>query len=578
MAAMRTPVWVVMMLALASTEAAADGIFLNAKGQADAARIEALIRPARLEHAGARVFIRGRIVDAHAVPRGFVVQFQPSWMAGARHVWARDAVTLESDVIQMLGVEVDSQLDLQLLLSSRDDANPAAPAAERVRAPIGSPAWRARLARILNPAGPTEPPVETASLLHRGWLMFGLIEEPAPMYPIDAAGQAAYKRYLEAAQARHIARIKEGGADILHPFSRAAAGADAMKGLVYGAARAKRYSWDDKDDPTLDKATSRLPRGPGEGKDLVERAVIAASFLCQLADTPQTGARQRCPAGQPCVAEPLLQPTGQRIAYFGSDARLRLLSIIDEAVPGVPDLSAMAEPAALPIEPAEAALMALRVLDDCRPTLGYGAERFARTLIQFAGEPPAGASQAQRTLRDEARRALLAGLGPDLSKLREPERARRAADVAELRRAFSSFLFDVEPERRAVAQSIVLDGGTVHDVVDDHGVDGLWGVALGLDTPEGGADPEPRRPTRRGVVTMLMLLGTLADPAHPTTPGSHPLAKQIVERIHRIRARKAAGEGSMGEAKFLDSLGRRPGEEGGELGRHLKRFAAVLGS
>lgn len=573
---MHTPVWVVMALALASAEVAADGIFLNAKGQAEAARIEGLIRPARLERAGARVFLRGRIVDAHAVPRGFVVQFQPSWMVGARHVWARDAVTLESDVIQMLSVEVDSYLDLQLLLSSRDDANPAAPAAARVRAPFGSPAWRARLARILDPAGPTEPAMETASLVHRGWLMFSLIEEPAPVYPTDAAGQAAFKRYLEAAQARHVAQIKAGGADILHPFARAATGEDAMTGLVYGAARARRYRWDDKDDPTLDKATRQPPPGPGEGKDLAERAVIAASFLCRLADTPETGARQRCPAGQPCVTEPLLQPTGQRIAYFGSAARLRLLSIVESAAPGVPDLGAMFEPAALPIEPAEGALMALRVLDDCRPTWGQGAGRLARSLIALAGDPPASASKPQRTLRDEARRTLLASLRPDLSRLREPARSNRSAEAVELRRVFSSLLFDTDPALRAVAQTIVVDGGTVHDIVDDHAIDGLWGVGLGRDVPDGGDGPEPPRTTRRDAVTMLMLLGTLADPKHPTTPGSHPTARRIIEGIRRIRASKAAGTASWGESRLLELLARRPAEVDGELGRHLQRFIALL--
>lgn len=575
---MRKPVGLLLALALASTEAAADGIFLNAKGQADAARIEALIRPARLERAGAKVFLRGRIVDAHAIPRGYVVQFQPSWMAGTRQVWAREAVTLESDVIQQLGVEVDSYLDLQLLLSSRDEVNPAAPAAQRVRAPIGSPAWRARLARILAPSGPTEPAGETAALVHRGWILFGLIEEPSPVVPTDAAGQAAYQRYLEAAQARFIAQIKAGGVDILHPRARSLAGADAMKGLVYGAARGKRYGWDDKDDLTVDKTTLQQPRGPGEGKDLMERAVIAASFLCRLADTPQTGARQRCPAGQPCVTEPVLQPTGQRIAYFGMDARTRLLSIVDDAAPGVPDVNAMFEPSALPIEPAESALMALRVLEDCRPTWGHAAERIVRSLSMFVGELPANASKAQGDLRGEARRILMANLRPDLSGLREPELAGRSADAVEERNVFGSFMFNEDPALRAVARSIVFDGGTVHDFVEADAVDSLFGVAMKPDTPEGGDGPEPRRTTRRYAVTMLIALGTLADLKHPTVAGSHPLAQQILERVRRIRASKAAGTASMGQARFLETLGRRPGEDDAEVGRHIKRFAALLGS
>jgi hypothetical protein len=575
---MYKPVCLMVALALASPEATADGIFLNAKGQAEAARIEGLIRPARLERAGAKVFVRGRIVDAHAIPRGYVVQFQPSWMVGTRQVWAREAVALESDVIQALGIEVDSHLDLQLLLSSRDEGNPAAPAAQRVRAPIGSPAWHARLARILNPAGPTEPPAETVALAHRGWVMYALIEEPSPVYPTDAAGQAAYKRYLEAAQARFIAQVKAGGADLLNPRSRSGSGADAMQGLVYGAARARRYSWDDKDDLTLDKATLQQPRGPGEGKDLMARAMIAASFLCRLADTPETGARQRCPAGQPCVAEPLLSPTGQRIAYFGMDARGRLLSIIEAAAPGVPDVNAMFEPSALPLEPAESALMALRVLEDCRPTWGHGAERFVRMLIGFAGEPPASAKKAQLALRDETRRTLMASLRPDLSRLREPELSRRRADAAEARQVFAGFLSSEDPALRAAAWSLIFDGGTVHDFIDEGAVDDLFGIAMNPETPEGGDGPEPQRTTRRYAVTLLMALGTLADPKHPTTVGSHPLARQILERIRRIRASKAAGTASAGESRLLDTIRRRLGEDDAEVGRHLKRFAALLGS
>lgn len=578
MGAMYKPVCLMVALALASPEATADGIFLNAKGQADAARIEGLIKPARLERAGAKVFVRGRIVDAHAIPRGYVVQFQPSWMVGTRQVWAREAVALENDVIQQLSLEVDSHLDLQLLLSSRDEGNPAAPAAQRVRAPIGSPAWHARLARILNPAGPTEPPAETAALVHRGWVMFGLIEEPSPVYPTDAAGQAAYKRYLEAAQARFVAQFKAGGADILNPRSRSASGADAMQGLVYGAARARRYSWDDKDDLTLDQATLQQPRGPGEGKDLMERAVIAASFLCRLADTPETGPRQRCPAGQPCVTEPLLLPTGQRLAYFGIDARSRLLSIIDAAAPGVPDVNAMFEPSALPLEPAERALMALRVLEDCRPTWGHGAERFVRMLVGFVGEPPASASKAQLALRNDVRRTLMANLRPDLSRLREPELSSRSADAIQERKVFAGFLFNEDPALRAVAQSILFDGGSVHDFIDEGAVGDLFSVATSPDTPEGDAGPEPRRTTRRYAVMTLMALGTLADPKHPTTVGSHPLARQILERIRQIRASKAAGTASVGQARFLDTLRGRPGEDDAEIGGHIKRFAALLGS
>jgi hypothetical protein len=172
----------------------------------------------------------------------------------------------------------------------------------------------------------------------------------------------------------------------------------------------------------------------------------------------------------------------------------------------------------------------------------------------------------------------MASLRPDLSRLREPELSRRRADAAEARQVFAGFLSSEDPALRAAAWSLILDGGTVHDLIDEGAVDDLFGIAMNPETPEGGDGPEPRRTTRRYAVTLLMALGTLADPKHPTTVGSHPLARRILERIRRIRASKAAGTASAGESRLLDTIRRRLGEDDAEVGRHLKRFAALLGS
>ncbi len=566
--------WVVAAVAVVSGEASADGVFLNARGQAQRAKIEALVRPAKIERAGPRVFIRGRLVDAHPRPGGYVVQFQPSWQVGTRQVFAKDAVPIESDVIQMLGIDVDSHLDLQLALSSRDDANRAAPPAQRTRAPIGSPAWHTRLGRILHADGPTEPPRETGGLVHRGWVMFHLVEDPPPG---DTADPPASARYLAAAQARFLARIQAGGVDLLHPSARTAHGDDAVRGLIYGAARARRYAWADQDDPTIDAEMLGAARGPGEGKDLSERAVIAASYLCGLAETPRQGPRQRCPAGQACVPEPVLQPTGERIAQFGADARTGVLSVLDNARAGVPDVIAMYEPAAMPVEPAEAAQMALRVLERCQPIWDPDGARVVASLIPLAGELPPGATAAQRALRTEARRALIANLRPDFAAVRAPELAKRRADAHEMRRAFSTLVIADDPELRATAQSIVLDGGAVQDVVSEDLVDWLFAIALNPTAPEGDGSAEPRA-SRRWAITMLMVLGTLADPKHPTAPGSHPIAQRILERVRAIRAAKAASTAGQGQLTFLVLLGKRAGESDGAAAPHVRRFAKLMGS
>src|SRR6185436_11926412 len=103
----------------------------------------------------------------------------------------------------------------------------------------------------------------------------------------------------------------------------------------------------------------------------------------------------------------------------------------------------------------------------CRPIWDHDAGRVVQTLIKLAGELPADAPPAQRALRTEARRSLIANLRPELSAVREPELAKRRADLTEMRREFSTLIIDEDPAMRAVAQSIVLDGGSVNDVIAD---------------------------------------------------------------------------------------------------------------
>lgn len=594
---------------LAADRAAADTIYFNDRGLRQRAQIEQGIAPARLFEDQHGLYLRGRIVAATpgAVGGGRPTIVVEAWSrVGDRFVWSAQPITIGMDWVAFVEHEVDSHLDLQLIVSSRDEPD----------APIGTAEWRARLRRVLDPGGevglsedrsnvrPPERPEDRARVTHPGWLLFDLVEEP-PLLPPPADGRDAarlqqeYEQLSTDRQRRLEVDLQRGGINVLHPRSIGRTATQGVWSLLQGIARAKRY-------PFLAQRMERhdevppAPRGAaarGMGKDFVQRATIVLGLMCSLADVPTRGAEE---AGRALVV-----PPGLRYARFGREARDALLAALETAnpdreapVPAAPP-ARLSPQAALPLEPSDLGMAAMRIVQEFE-TFWSRARREGRTWV--ADGDASRDDETRRLVRallalarddgsvppvlsHEARRTLVRLLRPDVAippslvwgeqRLTPEMVAKMHASAVHFREAMESFFSDSDPAVRAAARSVVEHAAFVSTprVIDE-----LFGMATGDSVPEETAR-DARRASRRYALTVLTILGTLDDPDAPSSHDEEQAARDretsrdVFERLQRVRDRVEEGHGSQGERELVELLPELPSRiDEARLSERVSRF------
>ncbi|MCO5165954.1 MAG: hypothetical protein M9894_06255 [Planctomycetes bacterium] len=596
---------------VAADRALADTIYFNDRGLRQRAQIEQGIAPARLFQDEHGLYLRGRILSATPGSLGgarptLVVE---AWSrSGDRFAWSSQPYTIGMDLVAFIDHEVDSHLDLQLIVSSRDEPD----------APIGTAEWRARIRRVLDPGGevgmsedrstvrPRERPEERARVTHPGWLLFDLVEEPPLLPPPEAGPDAArlgqeFERIMADRQRRFEEDLQRSGVNVLHPRSIGRPAGQAVWSLLQGIARAKRY-------PALAQRIDRsdeappAPRGPaarGMGKDFVQRATIVLGLMCMLADVPTRGAEE---AGRAVV-----EPPGLRYARFGREARDALLAALETANPDHAGTGGqalempmrMSPAAALPVDPSDLGLAAMRIVQEFetfwsrarREGRSWVADddlsrdeetrRLVRALLALARDD----GSVPPVLAHEARRTLVRLLRPDVAippslmwgdqRLTPEMVAKMHASAVHFREAMEASFSDADPAVRAAARSVVEHAAFVSSprVIDE-----LFGMATGDSVPDD-APRDARRASRRYALTVLTILGTLDDPEVPSSSDEEQAARDretardVFERLQRVRDRVEDGHGSRGERELVELLPDLPGRiDEARLSERVSRF------
>lgn len=630
-------------LALAAQRASADTIVLDAstpRGQSECQRIAQEIAPAKLFTApggGPLRYLRGRIIGATPSAPGSAGRPQltvEAWWTGGggTYVWGGRQTQVGTDVIKYVQHEFDGHLDLQLMLSSRDERL----AAGQPVAPIGSPAWRTRLLRVLDPngalgvvAGQRQPPetaAELAAVTHRGWLLFCLTEDLVPVAPesptsadagADAAAKArrrlAYDALMRARQTAYTDEVKTQGANLLHPRVVSLPASDAVHALLEGVARVRdpRYAFL-KQRVDAEPNVPSLPAGQtlaGVGRNFEERAVIAVGFLCTLS-------RVATPASPPPRAandpEGLIEPAHLRYQRFGREARDALLghleaaaddalatdasgqeidawvdARIDDASDRAAAKAAMAsgrlvlplpQAARLDVTPADVAHVGLQVVQQFEGFwLREATEgrRLVRALVALAREAPAGASPSRQALTIMARETLIRLLRPDARRVASDPR--ELAALMGHARKFQQDLEDMfmhqDPAVRAAVQTVLVHAG-VTNVATDGAIDELFALAASENQPDA-PDQTVRRATRRYAVTVLTLLGVLADPEVGATEKDRATGERVFARLQDLRDVVESGQGSRGEGDLIRLLDRLPRVVEPDLRERVERFQGL---
>lgn len=595
-------------------EASADTIYLNARGLAQREQIEQGIQPARLFDDANGVYLRCRIVSSTpaAYGGGLPTLQVEAWspVGPDRYVWSAQPYTIGMGFVRSIEHEVDSHLDLQLMLSSRDEPD----------APIGSSSWAARLRRVLDPGGalhlssgaalPAETEEERRRVTRPGWVLFRLIDDPDPMLP-DTTGAGGdrlreeYDRVLQERQRRVEAELRADGLDALHPRRLVQPARQAVWALLEGIARSQKFRFladrqarNDQPPPVPARRDGRI------GRDFAERATIAAGFLCTLAEVP---------APERPDLRAVIPPLAVRYSDFGLEARDALLTVLEAADPDnlvvgtsgreIDDFAArmdhdgagalaaqlkaraaarMAPAAVLALEPAETAMAAMRVIQEFE-TFWYAdadARRLSRALLRVARQPGPGASPARFALGLEARETLVRMLRPDMRgdafRNRPDEGRVRAAEAGRFRAVLDAFFTDPDPAIREAVQAVLAHAGYV-PVSTDAALDELFSLATGDGVPDD-APRDVKRATRRYAITILTVLGGLADPRVPASEEDRHVAERVFERLEVVRDRVEAGMGTEGQRELLGMLPELPERVDepslrGRIGRFL-RFEA----
>lgn len=554
--------------ALLSTgsEASADTIFLNDKGLEALAEITEAIKPARpFMDASGVAFIRCRILAARSGDP-CTIQFEAWSPKGADDAdWSARPYEIGADMIKSVQHEVDGHLDLQLMLSSRDEQDGSGKTA-----PIGTPAWATRMRRALDPnnalgmvvdrpgVAPTPPETEAElnRVTHRGWLIHRLAVEPILSIPSDVAGRREYDRLMAERQKKQLEEFQRDGLNVLHPRTLARSGREALVMLIEGIARAEKYRFlaarqeaENRDKATVPEMpsgidTTDVPTG------FVARATFAAGFVCSFAEMPQS--------------------SGQYWAY-GREARDALITILEQANPDKPTPTAppgrLSVQAALPVDAAEKATAAMRVVVNYATFWEAEARdvrRYLRALLMLARTGPDGSSPRRDDLVKAARATLVRTLRPDLNTPPAPglrmggardlaaEQSKRTESADTFRAALDPFITDPDPSVREAVQAVL-----AHAMYNAPGseavIDELFGLATGDAIPES-ADRDARRASRRYAITILTVLGCLSDPRSRASQQDRDAGKRVFERLQLIRTQVETGNGSKGQAEFLALL------------------------
>lgn len=568
-------------LLVAAPDASADTIYLNARGVAQREQISQGIQPARLFDDSNGVYLRCRIVSAtpaawgSGLPTLQVEAWSP--VGPDRYVWSAQPYTIDMSFVRSVEHEVDSHLDLQLMLSSRDEPD----------APMGSPEWRARILRVLDPAGalPDETPDERRAVTRPGWILHQLVDDPSPVLP-DTTGpggdrlRAEFDRLQQERRQRMEAELRADGLDALHPRRVGQTARQAIWGLIEGMARAEKFRFLADRQARADQPPRVPPRASASvARSFVERATIAAGFLCTLSEVP---------APERTDPRALIEPATVRYARFGFEARDALLTVLEAADPdhlvvgtdpreideyarrmdadGASALAAQLkarsaarmDPAAvLALDPADSAMAAMRVLTEFE-TFWYAdadARRVARALLRLARKPAA----ARYDLGLKATETLVRMLRPDMvrtrtgaSAMKADEAEVRGREAGRFRAVLDEFVTDPDPEVRAAVQRVMAHAGLV-PVSTDAAIDELFSLATGEGVPMD-APREVKRASRRYAITVLTVLGGLADPRVPASEEDRAVAERVFGRLQVVRDRVEGGFGTEGQRELLDML------------------------
>lgn len=618
--------WAVIALGLAPP-ALADTIYLNARGAARRAELDQAMAPARTFSDSTGLYIRGRVVGYR---KGDLTATDPRAKLATLYVdpwhrngpddelqWGNPDTPVEvslSDVSRVV-YEVDDDFDLRLMVSGRDQADADRPAAPIRPDGVGY-RWRVRMNLALDPDGSLrlatpatdgerkrildeERGRDWSTLEQPGWIVEALTNPLLQLKP-DASAED-YQKLRDAVNQR-LTQSQEH--DPFHPFSMTGRPDEVVRSLLEAAARTKRH-------PGL--ASRQRPQQPSPSNVPFDvKCEVVASLLCSLAGLPEPAQADTTPRAE----------RARRFRAFGYGARSGLIGVLEAAGPGrialedAPDVVARwwqkqgmtgqpprrpplpPEAARLAVDPSEVAIEALGLLtiDTFRLYRQADAERLMQAIISLGRrldpDDPRAQDRARRTgsLQLEAKKALILLLRPDLSEADDDMRAKLTEAGKRFRDHLRQVVLDEDPAVRGFIEQTLAEAGTLPPIATRPVIEGLFGAAMadvderaapeGVDAREHAARLRLRREQRRYAVTILMVLGTLADEAHGegTTEDEKEIAREVIERVQRLRDAVAGKTASQSQAQFVRLLDRLPqmlADSDPQLSRRAGRFLEV---
>lgn len=598
--------WAVVAVGLGvAPTAQADTIYLNARGAARRAELDQAMAPARTFSDSTGLYIRGRVV---AYKKGDLTASDPRAKLAALFIdpwfrsgpddelqWGNPDTPVEvslSDVSRVI-YEVDDDFDLRLMVSGRDQAGADRPAAPIRPDGVGY-RWRVRMNLALDPDGSLrlatpatdaerrrileeERGRDWSTLEQPGWIVEALTNPLLQLKP-DATPED-YQKLRDAVNQR-LTQSQEH--DPFHPFSMTGRPDEVVRSLLEGAARTKRF-------PGL--ATRQRPQLPSPSNVPFDvKCEVVAGMLCSLA-----GLNEPRPEDVTPQADRV-----RRFRTFGYGARSGLIAVLEAAGPGriapedPPDVVARwlqkqgmtgpaprrlalpPEAARLPVDPSEVAIEALGLLnlDTFRLHRQADAERLVQAIValgrRLEADDPRAQDRARRTgsLQLEAKKALILLLRPDLSEADDVMRPKLLEAGQKFRAYLKQVVLDEDPAVRGFIEQTLAEAGTLPPIATRPVIEGLFGAAMadvderaapeGVDAREHAARQRLRREQRRYAVTILMVLGTLAEDGDATTADEKEIGAEVIERVQRIRDAVAARTAGQSQAQFVRLLDRLP--------------------
>ncbi len=597
-------------LGLASASAArADTIYLKPMPPGDLDAINRTLEPARLFRDATGVYVRGRIVGLRkgsnvgggSIRAAYLVDAWWRPRADADPVWSTGLVPISAAHVARIVHEFDDDLDLRLMLSSRDQLVDE----DRPSAPIGTRPWVARLLDVFDPAGALgvgarrQPgaPIPPDRIEHPGWVADRL-QRGTGLSTADARRRSD----------EEMNRTFSSEENPFHPMLLGSPPDSLAMALLEGMARNRAHGrWARRQDS--DAEGRPLP----QGQRFDQKCATALAFLASLA-------RADAGAGQ----------VGQSYRDFGAGIRAGVLQALQAGARGqlgpdddpddvlawrlhlaeraLPDLDPAeldpetraelerererlaaeqrevaaqlsgsprpaVDPAAqLRVTPTEIAWVALDVLQEFSTFWLHAqdGERLVRALVAL-GRQVDGPDPRRRdgplyhSLPDQAVLTLVRLLRPNLATREVPAPVLREA-AARFREDLDELLTEDDEATRELILAVLTYSGRLTPLASRRAIDGLFADALaepGADTsPEGRVRAQVAQRRRRFALTMLVILGNLAGPEYDQD--ERAIGEDVIERLQVLRDRdhdKTAAPNERGLVRALDAL---PGAGGAD--------------